>query len=68
MNSFRQWLRAQVDRNDMVGDFARDAVWDEARPRTQAEWRRHLVHLNACEGAFDAMERAFDEYGQRQWQ
>ena len=64
--TFQQWLRRQCHREDPVGDLARDAAHDRDKPygrTTRAQWRAHLMtHIDACEGAFQALERAWDEY------
>jgi hypothetical protein len=62
--SFEAWLDRQRDRDDGVGDLARDAHID---PRWPEGWRivglhEHLVSWGACEGAHQSLERAWREW------
>jgi hypothetical protein len=60
---FTQWLRQQVERNDIVGDLASDAQQDTRRkPRTRAGWERFLTNAGACSGAHEALRVAWGEY------
>ena len=65
--TFLQYLRQQYDRQDPVGDLARDAL-DEPDPdmprrqTTRERWQRYLSLHQACEGAMDALDEAWDEY------
>jgi len=56
----------QRERNDIVGDLANDAEYDDERPTTSGikRWRDHLSNVNACDGAKEALEDAFEEYYQ----
>lgn len=61
--SFNQWLKKQVKRNDPIGDLARDAANDsERKPRTLEGWRDHLYDNSACDGAFVALGEAYSEW------
>jgi len=65
--TFYQWLKLQGKRDDPVGDFARDAMNDSDRPKRRAtleQWRQHLFDMYACDGAMEALERAWKEYCQ----
>lgn len=60
---FTQWLRQQVDRDDIVGDLAGDVQRDSRRkPRTRDGWKRFLTSARACSGAHEALHAAWDEY------
>ncbi|MCT4625678.1 hypothetical protein [Halodesulfovibrio sp.] len=39
--TFKQWLKKQQDRNDSVGDFARDAFWAEGKTNKREAYRDH---------------------------
>lgn len=66
---FTEWLKNQRDRQDPVGDLARD-VAEDARtgclPGGAAGWPLVTAHLMAdhemCEGARDALDAALREY------
>lgn len=64
--TFYQWLLEQLDRDDRIGDLARDAVhdqWDRKRVAyTLSEWRERLWSLGACNGAIQALEDAWVEW------
>lgn len=69
--TFYSWLRQQRDRQDPVGDLARDAISDEEfprtgrrhmRPYTRAHLYRYLEKRNACSGALRAFALAYSEY------
>ena len=64
--SFWMWLKHQRDRDDPVGDIARDAQNDKCWPRGSPPWRRLRRHLldkhNPSEAAYDAMHRAYGEW------
>jgi len=67
LSSFGQWLRQQADRDDEVGDLARDYEADlEAVQRpscaTVPGLRRRLVAKGACLAALNALELAAREY------
>ncbi|WBS02380.1 YozE family protein [Pseudoduganella sp. SL102] len=55
--SFRQWLRTQKNRDDIVGDLARDVLDDSKAPSgrlSKGEWRDYL-------GGRDHLVNALDE-------
>ena len=64
---FRGWLLAQIDRDDPVGDLARDAAIDTCW--TTIGWRRFVFHIanehGATDRAVDAARQARAEY--RDW-
>jgi len=66
--TFYQWLRKQKSRNDPVGDLARDAIRDRGinpsgtKPNSYKGWKMHLERCGACDGAIEALERAYLEY------
>ena len=62
--SFNTWLKKQSDRDDPIGDFARDALQDPNKPTGIRQWRSHLQQCHACDGAVNAVERAYEEYKQ----
>lgn len=68
---FRQWLRRHEDRNDPIGDLARDCAMDPRCPRTFGQpeqqrrvWVQFLRRVHACDGALRAVKEAFREYVQ----
>ena len=64
-NTFYLWLMAQIERDDPVGDLARDVKIDANAPQyafRERTWMQHLENSHACEGALDALKRAFDEF------
>lgn len=60
--SFKKWLLQQKDRDDPVGDLARDANNDEHTPSSIQDWKKYFNRIRACEGAHEALERAVREY------
>lgn len=63
--TFRQWLQQQEDRDDMIGDLARDAQRDAELPDDRAgqqKWLEHLELMGACAGAIEAFNRAWKEF------
>ncbi len=65
---FKTWLSLQKDRDDPVGDLARDAIQDPNRPLKLGDWREYLGNVGeagACDGALTAFERAKTEYESR---
>jgi hypothetical protein len=63
---FTKWLPLQAERNDPVGDVARDYVADDCvQAVTQCGIHRHMAtHHDADEAALEALDRAWDEYCQ----
>ena len=62
---FTIWLRAQEDRDDPIGDLARDAGTDEGWPKgpgTIAIFRRHLVRKGASHPARNTLGVAWTEF------
>ncbi len=55
----------QRDRNDAVGDLARDMSIDNEFPKKSQSFKRwvgHLVHKEASQRALEALTDAFDAY------
>lgn len=65
-HSFTAWLKLQRRRNDSVGDLARDICRDPDWPqgRTWRAFAAYLAERNACEGAQEALDRAWGEHQQ----
>ena len=64
--TFRQWLAAQRDRHDPVGDLARDVKDDKAlgkRQFTPTELYEHVRSVSGYEPALEAAKAAAEEYG-----
>ncbi len=65
---FVDWLSLEVARDDMVSDLARDLNYaiqrgDQIPTNTRrAAWVAYLEGQNACPGAFEALDKAFDEW------
>jgi hypothetical protein len=59
---FGTWLRRQVHRDDPVGDLARDFKQSRCRAYTEAGVRKSLNVHDACQGAWDALDRAVEEW------
>lgn len=63
---FSQWLGQQRDRDDPVGDLARDAFYDARTYKLQSldEWMAYLdsVGVSASGGAAKACGQAWAEY------
>lgn len=63
--SFRQWLKLQVERQDPVGDLARDLLNDECARglRTISSISSHLIGEHLVSGnVLDALDRAWREF------
>jgi uncharacterized protein YozE (UPF0346 family) len=62
--TFKTWLLLQKNREDSVGDLARDALKDRAWPPTQdmVKLRAHLVKQGVVEKIRLALEEAYSEY------
>lgn len=62
--TFAKWLEAQVDRDDLVGDVARDARMDSwPKPSNSLKaWKNHLAAGGACREAHEALDEAWNEY------
>ena len=67
--SFHSWLVRQCDRDDPVGDLARDVRDDQDMPDDlkrsdrPEDWRSYLAAAGACSGAMAALDRALHEAG-----
>lgn len=66
--TFMFWLSKQLDRNDAIGDLARDADGDEGFPRSArlTDYETHLRDNEACDAAIKTLVRAWAEY--EKWQ
>nr|MBN1229220.1 hypothetical protein [Anaerolineae bacterium] len=63
--TFTEWLLAQHDRRDSVGELARGAAADRRWPRkdkTFDEYKRYLGWGIQSEGLIEAFEQAWEEY------
>jgi hypothetical protein len=61
--TFSEWLRQQTHRDDPVGDLSRDALSDKRRKGSTLNWwLKHLKQRGACDGAFKALEQAWQDY------
>ncbi len=62
---FYRWLSRQIDRDDLIGDIASDAVRDNSFPsNSQALNRleRHIILKGGREDALTALREAFSEF------
>ena len=63
MAAFNNWLLQQAGRrDDAVGDLAGDLEKDERLPLGHNAWRAYLQQFNACDGAFQALDSAWQEF------
>lgn len=61
--TFMEWPKKQTERDDPIGDLARDAKADRRhKPKSRAGWQRFLSLVGACYEAKDAANEAWDEY------
>lgn len=62
--TFIPWLRQQKDRDDPVGDLARDLLRDPGREkiRSVVALRSRLSGGRVCQGALDAFEKALNNW------
>ena len=62
---FYRWLMRQLERDDPIGDLARDIKRDSAFPASGSllEIRLHLGSLGACGEAVRALDEAWSEFG-----
>jgi hypothetical protein len=60
--SFGLWLKEQTERNDPVGDLARDFKASGCRATTRAGVSRELKRGNASDWAWDAFEKATEQW------
>ena len=58
-----KFLKDQIERDDVVGDLARDVARDDGFPEkgSRADYRLWLAKRLASEQAMDALEEAMDE-------
>jgi hypothetical protein len=65
--TFFQWCKTQKKRDDAIGDLARDILQDRDHPRGNdyTRWQNHLYDREACGGAIETLERAFECYRER---
>ena len=67
--SFLAWLALQAQRDDAVGDCARDMLDDPDWPTTATTFetaRDYLDSVNASRLAIEALREAWDEWQRRQ--
>jgi len=67
MRTFYHWLRYQREREDTVGDFARDVFWDCQAPRTSNErtdWKR-FIEIRRLPRLYNGFKQAWQEYVER---
>jgi uncharacterized protein YozE (UPF0346 family) len=65
MKTFYGWLKEQRERDDPVGDVARDAMVDAGFPRWNKPFSAYSSHLRACQASPEAMRalrEAWQEY------
>ena len=65
MTAFYQWLMGQTQRDDAIGDIARDVRDDDCWPKRATRimtLHRHLRDHDASENAERALDRAISEY------
>lgn len=67
--SFGTWLKRQVHRDDPIGDLAHDFIRDLriTEHGVPSQWtprslKHRLMYLDACDGAFEALESAEAEW------
>jgi hypothetical protein len=60
--SFKEWLSSQKERNDPIGDFAKDSQGIMPDIETMQELETHLADNAACREAIVAGKEAFLEY------
>lgn len=65
--TFTRWLKTQKNRNDGIGDLAKDVCLDRDGPKdsgTFEHWKSHFRRIGASQGAMDALIRAKAEFEQ----
>lgn len=64
--SFYKYVKQFKDEHSLIGDFAYDMVDDETFPKRTVDYSKIKDYLesqcNACSGAMDAFEKAFNQY------
>lgn len=66
--TFYQWLLSQIDRDDRVGDVARDVAADEGFPRESNQYKEielYLGVIGACSAAIESFKEGWLEYLQQ---
>lgn len=64
-NKFYSWIKKQKNRDDPIGDLAKDIISDRKFPKSIDNLKTHtsyLVYKGACQGALDALNIAWNEY------
>jgi len=61
VSPFIAWLQQQINRDDPIGDLARDLAEDSGYPLTAGALRRRLSR-GACSGAVRAFKEALVEF------
>lgn len=62
---FYRWLLKQQNRNDPIGDLAKDVLSDKSFPAgisSLREQKEHLIKQSACDEAIQALEEAYAEF------
>lgn len=59
---FGVWLGRQQDRNDPVGDLARDYIASGIYPAALKDLKRHMAAQGASPQAWSAFDRAVGEW------
>lgn len=63
--TFERWLKRQFDRDDIIGDLARDFIFSNKTRRKQEKCDEyHLSSWRACREAYEALKEAKQEYAQ----
>jgi hypothetical protein len=61
--NFTDYLVKQSYRDDIVGDLGKDVSMDTNRPSSGIRaWKRYLHEHCACDGAYDALDKAWAEF------
>ncbi len=62
MDNFHNWLISQMNKNTLIGDFAKDVNQDQSAKDVSSNfesWKVHLEMNNACEEALLALKKAW---------
>lgn len=57
---FSQFLKGFLEENSPIGDLARDFVFTKSKATTYNGIKKQLEKYNACNGAFEALEKAYE--------
>lgn len=64
--TFYQWIRLQLNRNDVVGDIAREVILDNMFPKyvrtSSNKIEKYLLSQNACDNSINCFNIAWKEY------